>query len=175
MIKKLLPVVLGLMLAGGGFFAYTTFFAGGGPVETPVQAQAKALKLDATDEEEAPEGQDRRPDRLARRPVRGQPVRSGPVGFVKLDVSVLVDKQTPLEAAPAEGAAEAPKLEEWTEIRDLVIDVINSHSSAELATSRRAAPQAKEEIIKAINEKTRKTVALEVFFPTFAIQAQPQT
>ena len=47
MIKKLLPVVLGLMLAGGGFFAYTTFFAGGGPVETPVQAQAKEMKLDA--------------------------------------------------------------------------------------------------------------------------------
>ena len=27
--------------------------------------------------------------------------------------------------------------------------------------------------MKAINEKTRKTVALEVYFPTFAVQGQP--
>jgi len=47
MIKKLLPVVLGLVLAAGGFFVYTTFLSGGGPVETPVQAQAKAVKADA--------------------------------------------------------------------------------------------------------------------------------
>ena len=89
-------------------------------------------------------------------------------------MSVLVDSGSPLEAAAAEGAAEAPKLEEWTEIRDLVLDVINSHSSEELSKAE-GRTEAKEEIIKAINEHTRKTVALEVFFPTFAIQAQPQS
>ena len=74
----------------------------------------------------------------------------------------------------AHGAVEPPKLEEVTEIRDLVLDVINSHSSADLAKPE-GRTEAKEEIITAINEHTRKTIALEVFFPTFAIQAQPQS
>jgi flagellar FliL protein len=174
MIKKLLPVVLGLMLAGGGFFAYTTFFSGGGKVETPVQAQTKALKLDATAKKK------RLKDKIDGHIVSlGDPFvvnlsDPGLSAFAKLDVSVLVDSGTPLEAAAAEGAATAPKLEEWTEIRDLVIDVINSHSSLELAKPE-GRTKAKEEIITAINEHTRKTVALEVFFPTFAIQAQPQS
>jgi flagellar FliL protein len=173
MIKKLLPVVLGLMLAGGGFFAYTMFFAGGGPVETPVQAQTRAIKLDATAKKK------RLKDKIAGKIVSlGDPFvvnlsDPGLSAFVKLDVSVRVDVATPFEAAAADGAAEAPKLEEGTEIRDLVIDVINSHSSVELAKPE-GRTEAKEEIIKAINEKTRKTVALEVFFPTFAIQQQPQ-
>jgi flagellar FliL protein len=172
MIKKLLPVVLGLALAGGGFFAYTTFFAGGGPVETPVQAQAKEMKLDAKSKAK----------RLKEK-IQGPIVSLGDaflvnlsdpggLNFVKVDVSVMVDAETPIEAAAAEGAAEAPKLEEWTEIRDLVIDVINSHSSAEVADEAGRA-QAKEEIMKAINEKTRKTVALEVYFTSFAVQGQP--
>ena len=53
-----------------------------------------------------------------------------------------------------------------------MIDVINSHSSAEVADEAGRA-QAKEEIMKAINEKTRKTVALEVYFTSFAVQGQP--
>ena len=173
MMKKIFPIVLGLMLAGGGFFAYTMFFSGGGPVETPVQAQTRALKLDATTKKK------RLKDQIEGRIVAlGDPFvvnlsDPGLSAFVKLDVSVLVDAGTPFEAAAAEGAAEPPKLEEWTEIRDLVIDVINSHSSGELATAE-GRTRAKEEIIRDINEKTRKTVALEVFFPTFAIQQQPQ-
>lgn len=174
MIKKLLPVVLGLMLAGGGFFAYTTFFSGGGKVETPVQAQTKALKLDATSKKK------RLKDKIEGRIVSlGDPfvvnlADPGLSAFVKLDVSVLVDSGTPLEAVSAEAAGTAPKLEEWTEVRDLVVDVISSHSSADLAKPEGRAA-AKEEIIKAINDKTRKSVALEVFFPTFAIQQQPGT
>lgn len=174
MIKKLLPVVLGLMLAGGGFFAYTTFFSGGGPTETPVQAQTKALKLDATDKKKRLKDKIDGPIVSLGDPFVVNLSDPGLSAFAKLDVSVLVDTGSPLEAAAAEGAAEAPKLEEWTEIRDLVLDVINSHSSEELAKAE-GRTQAKEEIIKAINEHTRKTVALEVFFPTFAIQAQPQS
>jgi flagellar FliL protein len=172
MIKKLLPVVLGLMLAGGGFFAYTTFFAGGGKVETPVQAQAKALKLDATTKKKRLKDKIEGPIVSLGDAFLVNLADPGGLNFVKVDVSVLVDNQTPLEAAAAEGAATAPKLEEWTQIRNLVIDVINSHSSAELADEHGRA-QAKEEIMKEINEKTRKTVALEVYFTTFAVQGQP--
>jgi len=35
--------------------------------------------------------------------------------------------------------------------------------------------RAKQEIIKAVNEETRHTVVLEVYFPSFAIQQQPTT
>jgi flagellar FliL protein len=172
MIKKLLPVVLGLVLAGGGFFAYTTFFSGGGKVETPVQAQAKAIKLDATTKKKRLKDKIEGPIVSLGDPFIVNLADPGSLNFVKLDVSVLVDNQTPLEAAAAEGAAEAPKLEEWIEIRDMVIDVINSHSSAELATPE-GRHEAKEQIITTINEKTRKSVALEVYFPTFATQYQP--
>ena len=55
-----------------------------------------------------------------------------------------------------------------------MIDVVNAHSASELSTAE-GREQAKQEIIKAINEKTRLTVALEVFFPSFAIQQQPTT
>ncbi len=88
-------------------------------------------------------------------------------------MSLKVDATTPIEAA-AEGSDVGPKLEEQTEIRDIVIDVINSHSASELSTAE-GRDQAKEEIIKAINDKTRLTVVLEVFFPSFAIQQQPTT
>jgi flagellar basal body-associated protein FliL len=172
MIKKLLPVVLGLMLAGGGFFAYTTFLSGGGPVETPVQAQAKAIKLDATAKKKRLKDKIQGPIVSLGDAFVVNLADPGSMNFVKLDVSVMVDNQTPLEAAAAEGAAGAARLEEWTQIRDMVIDVINSHTSAELASPRGRA-EAKEEIIKTINEKTRKSVALEVFFPTFATQYQP--
>jgi flagellar FliL protein len=172
MMKKLLPVVLGLMLAGGGFFAYTTFFSGGGPVETPVQAQAKALKLDATTKKKRLKDKIEGPIVSLGDAFVVNLADPGGMNFVKLDVSVMVDNLTPLEAAGAHGAVGAPKLEETTEIRDLVIDVINSHSAAELA-SPEGRHEAKEEIIKTINEKARKSVALEVFFPTFATQYQP--
>src|SRR3954452_20787969 len=118
MIKKLLPVVLGLALAGGGFFAYTTFFAGGGPVETPVQAQAKAIKLDAKAKTKRLKDKIEGPIVSLGDTFVVNLADPGGLNFAKLDVSVLVDNQTPIEAAAAEGAAEPPKLEEWTEIRD---------------------------------------------------------
>jgi flagellar basal body-associated protein FliL len=173
MIKKILPVVLGLVLAAGGFFVYTTFLAGGGPVETPVQAQNKAIKADAADKK-----------KRLKQGLEGPVVSIGDalvvnladpggLAFAKLDVSLQVDAATPVEAA-AEGSDTGPKLEEQTQIRDIVIDVINSHSASELSTAE-GRDRAKQEIIKAVNDQTRHTVVLEVYFPSFAIQQQPTT
>ena len=173
MIKKLLPVVLGLVLAGVGFFVYTTFLSGGGPKETPVQAQAKAAKADATAKKKRlKEGLEGPVVSLGDSFVVNLSDPGG-LAFAKADVSLKVDAATPIEAA-AEGSDVGPKLEEQTEIRDLVIDVLNSHSASELSTAE-GRDQAKEEIIKAINDETRLTVVLEVFFPSFAIQQQPTT
>ena len=173
MIKKLLPVVLGLALAAGGFFAYTMFFSGGGPVETPVQAQAKAAKADAADKKKRMKDKIEGPVVALGDAFVVNLADPGGLAFAKLDVSLQVDVATPIEAA-AEGSDTGPKLEEQTEIRDLVISVINSHSSSELSTEG-GRNQAKEEIIKAVNEDTRHTVVLEVYFPSFAIQQQPTT
>jgi flagellar basal body-associated protein FliL len=173
MIKKLLPVVLGLVLAAGGFFAYTMFLSGGGPVETPVQAQNKAIKADAADKK-----------KRLKQGLEGPVVSLGDalvvnladpggLAFAKLDVSLQVDAATPVEAA-AEGSDTGPKLAEQTQIRNIVIDVINSHSASELSTAD-GRDRAKQEIIKAVNEETRHTVVLEVYFPSFAIQQQPTT
>ena len=173
MLKKLLPVVLGLVLAAGGFFVYTTFLSGGGPVETPVQAQAKAAKADAADKKKRMKDKIEGPVVSLGDSFVVNLADPGGLAFAKLDVSLQVDAATPIEAA-AEGSDTGPKLEEQTEIRDLVISVINSHSSSELSTEG-GRNQAKEEIIKTINEDTRHTVVLEVYFPSFAIQQQPTT
>ena len=170
--KKLLPVILGLALAGGGFFAYTTFLAGGPPPEPPAIAQKKA-KTELVTKKKA---------RLKDK-IDGKIASLGDSftvnladeaasAYVKVDVSLRVDADTAFEAAAAEGAAGPPKLEEGTEIRNIVIDVLNSHASTELLKLE-GREHAKEEIIKAINDlkgTTPKTVALEVFFSNFAVQ-----
>ena len=172
MITKLLPVVLGLMLAGGGFFAYTTFFASGPKPEPPAIAQAKHLK------ELAAKKKARLKDK-----IEGSIVSLGDSfivnladpglgAFAKSDVSFKVDKETPFEPASAEAAA-APKLLENTEIRDLVINVLNGHTSSELATVE-GRDKAKEEIIAAVNDGPLQAVALDVYFTNFAIQATAQ-
>jgi len=173
MLKKLLPVVLGLVLAAGGFFVYTTFLSGGGPVETPVQAQAKAAKADAADKKKRMKDKIEGPVVSLGDSFVVNLADPGGLAFAKLDVSLQVDATTPIEVA-AEGSETGPTLEEQTEIRDLVISVIHSHSSSELSTEG-GRNQAKEEIIKTINEDTRHTVVLEVYFPSFAIQQQPTT
>jgi flagellar FliL protein len=161
------------VLAAGGFFAYTMFLSGGGPAETPVQAQTKAIKADATAKKKRLKDGIEGPVVSIGEAFVVNLADPGGLAFAKLDVSLQVDTATPIEAA-AEGSDTGPKLEEQTEIRDLVIDVINSHSASELSTAE-GREQAKQEIIKAINDRTRHTVALEVYFPSFAIQQQPTT
>jgi len=173
MIKKLLPVVLGLVLAAGGFFAYTMFLSGGGPVETPVQAQNKAIKADAADKKKRLKQALEGPVVAIGDPLVVNLADPGGLAFAKLDVSLQVDSTTPIEAA-ADGSDTGPKLAEQTQIRNIVIDVINSHSASELSTAD-GRDRAKQEITKAVNEETRHTVVLEVYFPSFAIQQQPTT
>lgn len=173
MIKKILPVVLGLVLAAGGFFVYTTFLAGGGPVETPVQAQNKAIKADAADKKKRLKQGLEGPVVSIGDPLVVNLADPGGLAFAKLDVSLQVDAATPVEAA-AEGSGTGPKLAEQTQIRNIVIDVINSHSASELSTAE-GRDRAKQEIVKAVNDQTRHTVVLEVYFPSFAIQQQPTT
>jgi flagellar FliL protein len=173
MVKKLLPVILGLVLAGGGFFAYNMFFAGGPAPEPPVQAQAKAKTALITTKKQ------RLKDRLDGPLVSAGDsfivnlADSGVGSYVKTDVSIRVDKDTAMEPAGTEPAP--PKLEEGTAVRNIIIDVLNAHSSSDLSTVD-GRDKAKGEIVDAINNlkgTTPKTVALEVFFANFAIQAIP--
>ncbi len=175
MIKKLLPVLLGLILAGGGFFAYTTFFAGGPPPDLPAVAQTKARDLAVADKKTRLQDKVDGPIVSLGDPFVVNLSDPGLASFVKTDVSIRVDIGTPMEVAGAEGAKGTAALEEKVEVRNIVIDVLNSHSGAEL-TTQEGREVVKKEIIKAINapkSSTPKTIALEVYFVNFAVQAIP--
>jgi flagellar protein FliL len=167
--KKILPLILGVLLMGGGYFGYTKFM-GGGPVETPVEAQQKAEKTLAEEKKQ------RKKDKIDGPVVSlGDPfvvnlADPGLTAYTKFSVSLKVDKGTPMEAAGAHGATAAPALEEQTEIRDVVIAVISARTSEELKSAE-GREAAKEELMDTINKDVPKTLALEVFFTDFAIQA----
>jgi flagellar FliL protein len=157
---------------GGGYFGYTKFM-GGGPVESPVEAQQTAAKTLAEEKKQ------RKKDRLEGPVVSlGEPfvinlADPGLSAFTKLSISLRVDKGTPMEAAGGGhggGSGDAPALEEQTELRDLVISVIGDKTSDELKSSE-GREAVKEELIDTINKDLPKTLALEVFFTDFAIQA----
>ena len=173
MMKKLLPVLLGLILAGGGFVVYTMFLSGGGKTEPPAVAQANQAKLDAAAKRAR-----------VKSPIDGAVVSLGDTfvvnlsdpglgAFVKTDVALMVDTQTPT-VAPAAGATGGPSLVEQTPIRNIVIDAISSFSSGEVATAA-GRDRLKQQIITAINTAAdvKQTVAIAVYFSNFAIQAQP--
>ena len=175
MMKKLIPVLLGLALAGGGFFAYTTFFAGGPPPDPPAVAQTKARNLAIADKKTRLQGKVDGPIVSLGDPFIVNLSDPGLASFVKTDVSIRVDAGTPMEVAGADGGKGPAALEERVEVRNLVIDVLGSHSAAELTTSE-GREVVKKELIKAINaprSTTPKTIALEVFFTNFAVQAIP--
>jgi flagellar FliL protein len=168
-VKKLLPLILGIVLAGAGFGVYTMFLSGGGKKETPAQAQAAAKKLLATAKR----------DRI-RAAIDGSIVSAGDpfvvnlsdpgiAHFAKFSVWLLVDAGTPLAKAAADGTTDAPKLEEWAQVRDLIIDAVNSHSASELVTAE-GRDVVKQQIIASIDKSTEKTVVLDVYVTDFAIQ-----
>jgi flagellar FliL protein len=169
--KKILPLILGVLLMGGGYFGYTKFM-GGGPVESPVEAQQTAAKTLAEEKKQ------RKKDRLEGPVVSlGEPfvinlADPGLSAFTKVSISLRVDKGTPMEASAGGhgGGGDAPALEEQTELRDVVIAVIGDKTSDELKSSE-GREAVKEELIDVINKDVPKTLALEVFFTDFAIQA----
>jgi flagellar basal body-associated protein FliL len=169
--KKLLPLILGIVLAGIGFGVYTMFLSGGGKPEPAALAQKKAQTALA-----------------AAKKVRLKARIEGPItdlgdpfivnladpnlgAFVKAQVSIMVDPETPFAPKGAEAATAAPVLDENTQIRDIVIDVLSSYSSSDLATPE-GRKKMKEQLVGAINAGTQKTVCLNVYFTFFAIQAQ---
>ena len=164
--KKMLPLILGALIVGGGFFGYQKFM-GGGPTESPVVAQEKAEKLLAENKKK------RKKDKLEGPVVSlGDPfvvnlADPGLAAFTKLSVSLKVDVGTPVEVG--EGADAAPALEEQPEARDAVISVVGSKTSDEVKSTE-GRERMKDEIIEEITQAAPRTIVLEVFFTDFAIQ-----
>jgi flagellar basal body-associated protein FliL len=167
--KKLIIIIAGValpVLGGGGYFGYSMFLAGGGKAASPVVAQKKALKKARTEMKL----------RIEQR-IEGPIVPLGDdfivnlgglAHFAKFDVSLKVDKATPLAAAAAEGAAGAAALEDQAQIRDIVIADTSAYSAGQLATIT-GKRKLKERIMTDVSNKTN-TVALDVYFTGFAIQ-----
>lgn len=168
MSKKLIIIIaaVGLpVLGGGGYFGYTMFLAGGGKAASPVAAQKLALKKERTAMKL----------RIKQR-IDGPIVPLGDdfvvnlgglAHFAKFDVSLKVDKKTPLAAAAAAATAEAA-LEDQAQIRDIIIADTSSYSASQLATMS-GKNKLKERIMTDVSKKT-DTVALDVYFTGFAIQ-----
>jgi flagellar basal body-associated protein FliL len=169
-VKKILPLLLGILLAGGGFGVYTMFLSGGGgKKETPAQAQAAAKKLLATAKKARIKAGIDGPIVSAGDPFVVNRADPGLAHCAKCSVSLLVDSGTPLAKAAADAAAAAPALEEQAQARDLIIDDVSSHSATELSTAA-GRDVLKKQIIASIDTSTEKTVVLGVYITDFAIQ-----
>jgi flagellar basal body-associated protein FliL len=167
--KKLIIIIAAVALpalGGGGYFGYTMFLAGGGKGGSPVAAQKLALKK----------------ARIAMK-LRIKQRIDGPIvplgddfvvnlgglaHFAKFDVSLKVDKATPIALAAAESTTGGSALEDQAQIRDIVIADTSSYSAGQLATMS-GKQKLKERIMTDVSNKTN-TVALDVFFTGFAIQ-----
>jgi flagellar basal body-associated protein FliL len=166
--KKLIIIIAAValpVLGGGGYLGYGMFLAPGGKKASPAIAQKAALKKERVAMKQ----------RLKER-IDGPIVPlgddfvvnlNGLAHFAKFDVSLKVDKATPLAAAGAESTA-AAELEDQAQIRDIVIADTSSYSAAQLA-SLSGKNKLKERIMTDVASKTH-TVALDVYFTGFAIQ-----
>jgi flagellar basal body-associated protein FliL len=166
--KKLIIIIAVALpvLGGGGYFGYTMFLAGGGKAKSPVAAQKLKLKKARTAMKL----------RIKQR-IEGPIVPLGDdfvvnlgglAHFAKFDVSLKVDKATPLAAAAAADSAATAELEDLAQIRDIVIADTSSYSAGQLATIS-GKDKLKERIMTDVSNKTN-TVALDVYFTGFAIQ-----
>jgi flagellar protein FliL len=165
--KKMLPLILGALLMGGGFFGYQKFM-GGGPKESPVVAQEKAEKLLAEEKKKRKKDKIEGPVVSLGDPFVVNLADPGLSAFTKFNVSVKVDVGTPMHAGHSTTAPAA--LEEQPEARDAVISVVGSKTSDEVKSTE-GREHMKEEIIEEITRAAPKTVVLEVFFTDFAIQS----
>ena len=165
--KRFLPIIIGMLIAGIAAFVYFKVI-NKPPPPAPTQIQAEAKKTAATDKKA------RMKDKLDG-PVMalGEAFTvnlADPGAFVRTEIAVKVDAGTPMEAgAGGHGGGDALPLEEQAEIRDIVIDVLSQQKAGESVTSEGRA-KIKEQIIERINEETHKTIALDVFFNSYAVQ-----
>jgi flagellar basal body-associated protein FliL len=165
--KKLLPVIAGILVAAIAFFGYSKFL-GGGEAETPAGAQKRAKAEAAVEKKKRLKAPIDGPTVQLAEPFTVNLADRGVPFYGRFAVALKVDAQTPVELA-AHGSSDPPKIEELPEIRDAIIDVVSSKSSAELS-SQKGWHHVKEEIKAAINGKAPHTVAIEVFITDRAIQ-----
>jgi flagellar basal body-associated protein FliL len=171
--KKLLPIigtVALLLLGGGGFFLYSTLMGGGGKKgkkQTPAQlakaAHAKERAAMKLREKLRAEGS----TVSLGDPLLVNLADPGLAHYVKLSVSMKVDKQSPLAAAGAEATA-GPELEEQAEIRDIVRSDVQGFTATQLVT-RDGQERLKAKIIADVADETT-TLPLAVYFPDLAVQ-----
>ena len=167
--KKILPIIVGVVLAGGGFLVYTMFLSGGGgKPETPAQAQVKAAKLLATTKKQRLKDAIEGPIVTTGDPFVVNLSDPGLTHFAKFAVSLKVDVGTPLAKVEA-GSTTPPTPEEAPQLRDLIISAVSSHSSSELSTVA-GRDALKKQIVHMIDADTAKTVVLDVYITDFAIQ-----
>jgi flagellar basal body-associated protein FliL len=168
--KKLIIIIAAVALpalGAGGYFGYSMFLAGGGSKGgSPVLKQKAMFKKQRTAMKL----------RIKQR-IDGPIVALGDdfvvnlgglAHFAKFDVSLKVDKATPLAAAAAADSAATAELEDLAQIRDIVIADTSSYSAGQLATIT-GKDKLKERIMTDVSNKTN-TVALDVYFTGFAIQ-----
>ena len=165
--KKIMPILLGALLMGGGYFAYTKFM-GGGPKEDPVVAQERVEKELADTKKQRKKDKLEGPVVSAGEPFVVNLADPGLSAFTKFSLSLKVDVDTPLHAGHA--ASDPPALEEGPEVRDAVIGVISDKTADELKSSA-GRDEVKDELIDEINRTAPQTLVLEVFFTDFAIQS----
>ena len=167
--KKMMPLLLGLLLAGVGFGVYTLFLSGGGGTgETPAQARQHLTAKLAAEKKHRLADRVEGPTVLLGDPFTVNLADRGSSWYARFSVALTFDSSTPFEAAGEEAAA-AAKPEEFFELREIVTDVVGSHPAEQLST-REGRETIKKEIVEAVNKETAKTVALAVYFSDLAVQ-----
>ena len=167
--KKLLPIMIGVFVLGGAFFAYTTFLKPSAPSEPPAVAQARLKKETAAEKKERLKEPIDGPVVQVAEPFTVNLADRAGVFYTKFAVALKFDEETPV-ILPAHGAKDPPVIEELPEIRDAIITVVSGKTSAELATED-GWKHAKEEIKALVNKQAPHSVVLEVFVTDRAVQA----
>jgi flagellar basal body-associated protein FliL len=169
--KKLLPIigVVVLLLGAAGYFFVMPMLSGGAKA-APV-SPAKAAKLAEKKDRAAMKLREK--TRAAGSTVSlGDPLLvnladPGLSHYVKVSVSMAVDKDTPIAAAAAD-ATTGPTLEEADQVRDIVRGDIQEFTAGQLVTDKGQA-RLKTMIIKDVSADTN-TLPLHVYFPDLAVQ-----
>jgi flagellar basal body-associated protein FliL len=171
--KKLLPIigVAVLALGAGGYLLVLPMVSGGGGKSAKKASAAKQHQLDEAKKRAAMKL--RQKTRVAGSTVSlGDPLLvnladPGLSHYVKVSISMAVDKDTPIAAAAAD-ATTGPALENTAEIRDIVRSDIQEFTAGQLVTDAGQA-KLKRQIVRDVSTQT-DTLPLSVYFPDLAVQ-----